>query len=215
MPEEIFVVDSAQNARRHRGRHRQHLMFGAILIGTAISGVAGAHHGSILLPALMVASGLAVILTTVVAHRRSHHGTGDRWVAWTELAGVVMAFVETFEKIRGPHHAGFVALSFAAPLLMSYIAWHAATGRPSSYMKATDEGLEVRRRLLRPRRRVQWGELAAVRIDGDAMQLVGNGTVLHSIDLSDVRNRSEAIEWVSEQFGRRGLPVDRSGGAAK
>jgi hypothetical protein len=207
MAEDLFVVDSARNARRHRGRHRQHLAFSAILIATAIGHLFGEHHGSLLLPIAMLLSGLAVIGTMVLEHRRKHHDH-HQGLAWAELAGVIMSVVETIEKIQGHHRIGYIALSFAGPAVMAYIAWHTATGRPGSYMKVDDEAFEVRRRLMRPKRRIRWAQVTAVRIDGDNMDVLGRSKRLHRIDLKDIRNRSEAVQWASEQFVRRGVTIE-------
>lgn len=205
--DEILVVDSIRNARRHRGQHVQHVLFALIVIGTAVNDLFHG-HGSLLISVALLVSGLGVVAAMLVDHWRNRHGGHHNGVAWPTLAAIVMAFVEAVEKTHGHLH---VSAAYLTPVAMTFIAWRTGGGRIASYMKATGEELEIKQRHFRPRRRIRWDRLTAYRVGSDSFDLLGNGRTIHQVKLADIRNRSEATEWLSEQCGRRGLMVEGSG----
>jgi hypothetical protein len=182
--EEILYLQSRRAARKRRVQTVQHVFAATILF---MGGIDHLHHTPALAIAEMVAA--ALLIGSVIRERvkRGHHQGG---VAWVELAGAAMMFVEAVEKTRVRHHWFFYPLLFVQPMVLLAFALFDAQISARRYIKADEDGLELRTRLFF-RKRISWTELASgVRPN-----------------LRDVLNRQEAESWIAEKMSARELPA--------
>lgn len=170
----------------------QHIFAAILLFNTGIQ--EGAR--SPLAIAEIVAGGLLVVAVLRERIRPGHHGS----LAWVELAGAVMITVEAIEKMRAPHHALFIVLTFLQPLVLFLFAIFDARISQARYLKADDENLEVRLRLLF-RRRIRWADIRSFYVQTDMIVFAG----AKKLRFKDVINRDEAMQWTVEQLRRRGI----------
>jgi len=192
MPAEILRVQSRRAARMRKMQIAQHVIAAFLLVNAGIEH--GAH--SPLAIAEIVAGGLLVVSVLRERLRGGHqHG-----LAWVELAGAAMVTVEAIEKTRGPHHVSFVILLFIQPLVLFLFAVFDAQITQARYLKADDESLEVRLRLLF-RRRVPWAKIRSFAVKGHTIALEG----VRNLSLRDVVDRHAAVQWTVEQLRRRGI----------
>ena len=192
MPAEILRVQSRRAARMRKMQIAQHVIAAFLLVNAGIEH--GAH--SPLAIAEIVAGGLLVVSVLRERLRGGHqHG-----LAWVELAGAAMVTVEAIEKTRGPHHVSFVILLFIQPLVLFLFAVFDAQITQARYLKADDESLEVRLRLLF-RRRVPWAKIRSFAVKGHTIALEG----VRDLSLRDVVDRHAAVQWTVEQLRRRGI----------
>ncbi|HUJ12365.1 MAG TPA: hypothetical protein VL284_01135 [Thermoanaerobaculia bacterium] len=193
MPVEILRVESRRAARQRRMQKVQHLFAAALLITTAMQ------HGlrSPLAIAEIAAGALLIAAFVRERLRHGHHGG----VAWVEIAGAAMTLVEAVERTRGRHHLSFVVLSFLAPAVLLVFAIFDARIAEARYLKADEDGFEVRLRLFF-RRRVRWKEIRGFRATSDAIELEG----ARNISLRGIVDREAAVQWSVEQFRKRGVP---------
>jgi hypothetical protein len=201
MAEEILHVQSLRAVRARRGQIAQHLLAAVLLI------YAATQHGmkSPLAIAEIVAGGL-LIGTVIVQRVRKHAQHGH--VAWVELAGAFMTLVESIERTRGRHHLSFVILSYLAPAILFAFAIFDAQINERRYLKADDEGFEMRLRLLF-RRRVRWKDIGSFRVAGTTIEVEG----AKPIQFRDIIDRERAIEWSVEQFRRHGVERQKAEGS--
>ena len=175
---EILRVQSRRAARQRRVQIAQHVIAAIVLISVGVSVIRARLH-------------------------RSQHGG----IAWVELVGAGMTFVEAIEKTRGRHHLSFVVLTFIQPLVLLIFAIFDTQVASARYLKADGEGFEVRLRLLF-RRRVRWDEVRGFRVTGNAIEVDVNGKQ-KKIKLRDVVDRDAAVAWSVDQFKRRGIVESR------
>jgi hypothetical protein len=192
MPPEIFPIQSRRAVRQRRMQIVQHVFAAILLFNTGVA--AGAD--SPLAIAEIVAGGLLVIAVLRERIRPSHHGN----LAWVELAGAVMITVEAIEKMRTPHHVSFIILTFIQPLILFVFAIFDAKISHARYLKADDDDLEVRLRLLF-RRRIRWADIRSFYVQADMIIFAG----AKKLTFKDVINRDEAMQWTVEQLQRRGI----------
>jgi len=190
MAEEILHIDSLRAARARRVQIVQHLVAAVVLINAGLG-----HHGWLGVAEIVAG---ALLIGTVIRDlfRRGAHGH----VAWVELAGAVMTLVESIEKTRGRHHVTFVILAYLGPALLFVFAIFDAQIAERRYLKADDEGFEMRLRLLF-RRRVRWKDAGSFRVNGTTIEIEG----AKPIQFRDVINRDAAMQWSAEQFRRHGV----------
>ncbi|HJT18785.1 MAG TPA: hypothetical protein VJ853_15415 [Thermoanaerobaculia bacterium] len=192
MAEEILRVQSLRAIRARRMQIGQHLIAAILLIN------AGMERGmkSPLAIAEMVAGALLIATVIRDRFRRGQHGH----VAWVELAGALMTLVESIERTRGRHHTSFIILSYFAPAILFAFAIFDAQIAERRYLKADDDGFEMRLRLFF-RRRVRWKDARSFRVAGTTIEVEG----AKPIQFRDVIDRDRAIEWSVAQFRRHGV----------
>ena len=192
MPAEILRVQSRRAARMRKMQIAQHVIAAFVLVNAGIEH--GAH--SPLAIAEIVAGGLLVV--SVLRERRQ--GGHQHGIAWVELAGAAMVTVEAVEKTKGPHHVTFVILSFVQPLALFLFAMFDAQIAHARYLKADDDALELRLRLLF-RRRIPWARIRSFAVKGHTIVLEG----VRNLSLRDPVDRDGAVQWTVEQLRRRGI----------
>ena len=196
---EILRVQSRRAARQRRVQIAQHVIAAIVLISVGVE-----HHPISVLSVAEIVAGALLIVSVIRAHlHRSQHGG----IAWVELVGAGMTFVEAIEKTRGRHHLSFVVLTFIQPLVLLIFAIFDTQVASARYLKADGEGFEVRLRLLF-RRRVRWDEVRGFRVTGNAIEVDVNGKQ-KKIKLRDVVDRDAAVAWSVDQFKRRGIVESR------
>lgn len=193
MPPEVLRVQSRRAARMRKAQVAQHVIAAFVLVN------AGIEHGasSPLAIAEIIAGGLLVL--SVLRERRQaghHHG-----VAWVEFAGAAMVAVEAVEKTKGPHHVSFILLSFIQPLILFMFAMFDAQITHARYLKADDDSLEMRLRLLF-RRRIPWAKIRSFSVQGHTIVMEG----ARKLSLRDLVDRDAGVQWLVEQMRRRGIP---------
>jgi hypothetical protein len=177
VPDEIFYVHSKRAGRMRRNQTFQHIAAAVILV---MNGMQHLHHNTAFAVAEIAAGAL---LIGTVAWEKVRHVHSSR-VAWVELAGAVMMFVEAIEKVRARrHHTLFYLLIFVQPLVLLMFALFDAQLEKKRYLKADEEGVTVRVRLIYSKR-YEWSEF-------------------DRIDLSDVVEQDEAKRWLEEQKAKR------------
>ncbi|HLJ75508.1 MAG TPA: hypothetical protein VKU62_13030 [Thermoanaerobaculia bacterium] len=190
MAEKVLHVQSLRAGRARRMQIVQHLLAALLLIS------AGLDRRGWLGYAEIFAGGLLVATVVRDRFRGGHHGG----VAWVELAGALMTLVESIERTRGRHHLSFVILSYMGPALLFLFAIFDAQIVERRYLKADDEGFEMRLRLLF-RRRVRWKDAVSFRVNGTKIEIEG----AKPIQFRDVVDRDAAMQWSVEQFRRHGI----------
>ena len=192
MPAEILPVQSRRAARMRKLQIAQHVIAAFVLVNAGIEH--GAH--SPLAIAEILAGGLLVV--SVLRERRQ--GGHQHGIAWVELAGAAMVTVEAIERTKGPHHVSFVILSFVQPLVLFMFAMFDAQITQARYLKADDDYLELRLRLLF-RRRIRWKDIRSFTVQGTTIMLEG----ARNLSLRDAVDRDGAVQWTVEQLRRRGI----------
>jgi hypothetical protein len=171
----------------------QHVIAAFLLVNAGIEH--GAH--SPLAIAEIIAGGLLIVSVLRERRRGGHH----EGIAWVELAGAAMVAVEAVEKTKGPHHVSFVILAFVQPLILFLFAMFDAQITHARYLKADDDGLEMRLRLLF-RRRIPWASIRSFSVQGSTIVMEG----ARNLRLRDIVDRNGAVQWTVEQLRRRGIP---------
>ena len=87
-----------------------------------------------------------------------------------EIAGGVMTFVEAIGKAQHKHHLLFYPLLFIPPIVLILFGIFDMKLAKMLYLKADDDALEVRTRLIR-KRRVPWEGLRTYRITPKHVEL--------------------------------------------
>lgn len=203
MSVEVFPIRSRRLDRVRRVQTLQHLLGAMILIVTAWGHLTDPkHHDTIdiVLPLLEIAAGAALIITAIVEKVRKTHPR----VAWLELAGAAMMYVEAFAKLRDRHHLSFYILSFISPTILLLFALFDARIKAGLRLEANDDGFFARLRMIRAHR-IPWTDIRSYRITPKHLELTrGNGRVKR-LKLTDVYERDAANAWLEEQFTKRGF----------
>ena len=192
MTAEVLRIESRRAARMRKAQIAQHVIAAFVLVNAGIEH--GAH--SPLAIAEIVAGGLLIVSVLRERRQGGHHGG----IAWVELAGAAMVTVEAIEKTKGPHHVSFIILSFVQPMILFTFAVFDAQIAHARYLKADDEYLEMRLRLLFGRR-IAWEKIRSFSVNGTTIVLEG----VRKLSLKDVLDRDEAVQWIVEQLRRRGI----------
>ena len=157
-----------------------------------------------MLPILELAAGVTLI-GSVIAERLRHRKSGGHGrIAWVELAGAAMVFVEALGKLQQKHHTLFYVLSFVQPVMLFFFAIFDLEMARRRYLKADDHGFEIHVRVLFGRR-AAWQTVREYRIEPKAIVLTDVQDRIRRFRISDIVNRDEALAWVREQFARRGV----------
>jgi hypothetical protein len=194
LSDEILYVKSRRAARVKRAQTAQHVG-GAILLLS--NGYRHLQHGHSPLAYAEVAAGALLIGAVLLEKFRHRHESG---IAWVELAGAAMLFVEAIEKTHQKHHMLFYVLSFVQPLIFLAFALFDAQIAQRRSIRMNDDGIDMRLRLLFNRRPVAWKEIAAFRVLDDRIDFGRR-----SISLRDVVDRDEAKRWLTERLRERGV----------
>ncbi|MBV9478020.1 MAG: hypothetical protein JO315_18270 [Acidobacteria bacterium] len=195
--ESTFLIHSRKRARRERLGWIQHVITALLLITTAWPHVE--HELNPLAVAELVA-GAALILTAIVEKTRKTHAR----VAWLEIAGALMMYVEAIAKLYEPHHASYRRLSFLPPTVVLILGVFDHQVRERIRFIAGDRGFEYRSRLLKWKR-VAWEGVRAYRITPKHIEFIAQDGRVSRVKITDVLNRTEALAWAEEQFRARGL----------
>jgi hypothetical protein len=201
MAPERFLLHSLRRERLKKWKHIQHLAVAVALIVDGVSSLSGPHadHG-VVIPVLIIAAGALLIGTVAYEKlRHAHHAA-----SWVEIAGAVLAFAEALHRTQGKHHALFLALNFIVPLLVARSAWAEIRGHAEPFVQVDDTGVEMRLRRFFPRR-VAWKNAKAIRIDGATLTFTLENGKAVVMNLAQVKNRAEALAWLTERLEQRGL----------
>jgi len=205
MPEEILIVHSRMAERVKRGQTVQHVLAALLLAIAAIGHLQSPDSHAVVLPALEIAASAALIIAAIREKLRHSRGAGHDKVAWLELAGAAMGFVEAFQRVqeRQHHHRSFLVLSFVQPVILLLFAFFDARVWSKRYLKLDDDGFEIR--LRRWRRRVRWEDVRSVRMREKAVEFtLGNGR-RRTIRLGDAKECDQAMAWLEEKLRLRGI----------
>jgi hypothetical protein len=205
MPEEILVVHSRVAERVKRGQTVQHVLAALLLANAAIGHLQTPDSHAIVLPALEIAASVALILAAIREKLRHSRGAGHEKVAWLEIAGAAMGFVEAFQRLeeRQHHHLSFLILSFLQPVILLVFAFFDARVWSQRYVKVDDDGFEIR--LRRWRRRVLWENVQSFRMREKAVEFTLGTGRKRTIKLRDAKECDQAMAWIEEQLKRRGI----------
>lgn len=201
--EETLAVESRRSKRMKRVQLVQHLGAAALLVLTGAAHLREGHAAEFL-PLLEVLAGVLLIGSVARERWRAARGHHHDGVAWVEIAGAGLMLVEAFARTRGHHHTSFIILSFVAPLVVLTVGLLDVSRRGQRFLKADDEAVVVRLRLLF-RRRFPFAEMRSFRRRGAGLdlQLTGGGT--RRLSVSDVVDRDAALIWLSERLRARGI----------
>lgn len=199
MTAEVFRIESRRLARGKRVQSAQHVV-AAILLIVAASSHLGGHSEHIVLPLLEILTAVALIVAAIVQKVRKTHTR----IAWFELAGSAMTFVEAVGKLRQPHHTLFYVLSFIPPVILFVFALFEERIHAGLRLEANDEAFIAQTHIFR-RRRVPWQGLTTYAIAPKRLVLTRDDGQARSIPIADFANREEAMEWAEAQFAKRGL----------
>lgn len=201
MPEEILPVQSRRVERVKRVQTLQHVMAAVVLGNAAMGHLQSPHNQAIVLPVLEIAASAALIIAAVREKVRRSRGIEHEPVAWIEIAGSMMAFVEAIHRLYEPHHLSFLILSFVQPLILLLFGIFDARIRSRRYLKIDDLGFEIR---LRPwRRRVRWEDVRSFCMRDKAVEFTLSNGRLRTFKLHDVKERDQAMAWLEDQLRRR------------
>jgi hypothetical protein len=177
-----------------RAQTAQHV-FAALMLFNA--GYQHLHHNPVFAACQIIAA--ALLVGSVVVEKFRHGHASTKGIAWVELAGAVLSFIEAIEKLHQPHHTLFYVLIFVQPLvLLAFALFDAQIGR-SRYIRLDDAGLEFRIRLIW-RTRIAWDAIRGYRRTGNAIDFGER-----RIKLNDVVDRDGAADWLIEALKRRGV----------
>jgi len=180
----------------------QHFIGALLLISAAWEHLhSGPGHGSVL-PYFELAAGALLILSVVFEKLRKRHA--KHGVAWVELAGAVMMFVEAVARTRERHHLSFLILQFVPPVFLVLFGVLELRTLTDRYFRADDDSLRARLRLVH-RRRVEWKRIESFAIDGKTLRMKLAGGGRRNISLRDVKEREALSEWLRAQFAARGI----------
>ncbi|MEA2166172.1 MAG: hypothetical protein QOK37_4299 [Thermoanaerobaculia bacterium] len=205
MPEEILIVHSRAAERVKRGQTVQHVL-GALLLASAAFGHLQSLHGrGIVLPALEIAASAALIIAAIREKVRHARGAGHEKVAWIELAGAAMGFVEAAHRVqeRAHHHLSFLVLSFVPPFILLAFAFFDTRVWSKRYLKLDDDGFEIR--LRRWKRRIGWSDVRSFRMREKAVEFTMQNGRNRTFKLRDVKECDQAMAWLEERLRLRGI----------
>jgi len=200
---EVFPIRSRRFDRVRRVQTLQHLLAAVILILTAWGHLTDPKHHDVFLPWLEILAGAALIVTAIIEKIRKTHAR----VAWLELAGAAMTYVEAFAKLRDPHHLSFYVLSFVSPTILLLFALFDARIKAGLRFETSDDGFLARLRIIRAHR-IPWATLRSYRITPTHLELTRENGRVKRLKLTDLYDREAAKAWLEEQFTKRGVAAD-------
>jgi len=209
MPAEVFYIQSRRAERMRRVQIAQHLVAAFVLISAAWEHLTAPHGHAVVLPVLELLAGATLIGSVVMEKVRHRRGAPHGRIAWVELAGAAMVFVEALGKLQQKHHTLFYVLSFVQPAMLFLFAIFDLQLAKRRYLKADDHGFEVHTRILFGRR-VPWTAIREYRIEPKNIALIGEDDRVRRLSIRDIRNRDEALAWMRERFAGRGVTENPS-----
>ena len=204
MPAEVFYIQSRRAERMRRVQIAQHLVAAFVLITAAWDHLTAPHGQAVVLPVLELLAGAALIGSVVMEKVRHRRGAPHGRIAWVELAGAAMVFVEALGRLQQKHHTLFYVLAFVQPVMHFFFAVFDLQLARRRYLKADDHGFEIHTRVLFGRR-VPWSGIREYRIEPKAIAVIGEDDRVRRLSIRDIRNRDEALAWVRERFAGRGV----------
>jgi len=205
MPEDVLPVQSRRVERVKRAQTMQHVI-AALLLGQAAIGHLRAPHPELVLPILELAASAALIVSAIREQVRHARGFAHEKVAWLEIAGAAMAFVEAIQRLYEPHHLSFRILSFIPPVLLLLFGVFDIRLRSIRYLKVDDHGFAIRLRLLFPKKQVKWEHVRGFRIAENKVAFALHNGSTKTISLRDVKERERAMRWLADHLNRREIP---------
>ena len=202
MPEEILILHSRVAERVKRGQTMQHVL-GALLLANAAFGHLQSHRHAIVLPLLEIAASAALVFAAIREKMRHASGASHGKVAWIELAGAAMGFIEAFQRLEEPHHLSFLVLSFVQPVILLLFGFFDAQVWSKRYLKIDDDGFEIR--LRRWRRRVRWDNVSSFRMGKKTVEFTLGSDRKRTIRLGDAKECDQALAWIEERLRLRGI----------
>jgi len=200
---EVLPIRSRRVDRVRRVQTLQHVLAAVILILTAWGHLTDPKHHDVILPLLEIAAGAALIVTAIVEKIRKTHAR----VAWLELAGAAMTYIEAIAKLREPHHLSFHILTFVSPTILLLFALFDARLKAGLRFETNDDGFLARLRVIYAHR-IPWTELRSYRITPTHLELTRENGRVKRIKLTDLYEREAANAWLEAQFTKRGVAAD-------
>jgi hypothetical protein len=192
-----FLIRSKRYQRRQKFGWIQHVITALLLISTAWPHL---RHEIHYLALAELVAGVALIVTALVEKTRKTHAR----VAWLEIAGAVMMYVEAIANLYEPHHLSFRTVSFLPPTVVLVFGIFEHRLRERIRFVADDRTFSYHARLLRSTR-IAWEGLRTYRMTPTHIELASFDGRVKRVKLKDVDNRAEAVAWAEEQFRERGL----------
>ena len=115
-----------------------------------------------------------------------------------------MTFVEAIGKAQHKHHLLFYPFLFIPPIVLILFGVFDMKLAKMLYLKADDDALEVRTRLIR-KRRVPWEGLRTYRLTAKHVELTNEEGRTTRVKIKDIKHRDAAEAWLREQFEKREL----------
>jgi len=205
---EVFYIRSKRWKRKERATAVQHLGAAIMLIATGWTHLTShvAHHDSMvfaLLPYAEIAAGATLIASNIVErvrHRRGHHSS----IGWVEIAGALMTLIEAVARLYEPHTLALRIASFVPVPVLFILGLLHVRMQQRYYWKSDDDAFESRMRWSRAVR-VAWPTIAGYRVEARQLELLRHDGSVQIVPLRDVDNRDEALQWLHDALGRRGV----------
>ncbi len=206
MPEDVLPVQSRRVERVKRAQTMQHVIAAILLGQAAIGHLRAPHNAELVLPILELAASAALILSAIREQVRHARGFAHEKVAWLEIAGAAMAFVEAIKHLYEPHHLSFRIISFIPPVMLLLFGVFDLRLRSIRYLKVDDDGFAVKLRLLFPKKQVKWEHVRGFRIVDNKVAFALHNGATKTISLRDVKEREQAVRWLADHLNRREIP---------
>ena len=203
MSEEILIIHSRVAERVKRGQMVQHVLGALLLANAAFGHLRSPHSHAVALPLLEIAASAGLIIAAIREKVRHARGAGHEKVAWIEIAGAAMGFVEAAQRTQERHHLSFLILSFVQPLILLMFGFLDARLWSKRYLKVDDAGFEIR--LRRWRRRVHWKDVRSFRMCEKAVEFTLTTGRKRTIKLRDAKECDQAMLWLEEKLTQRGI----------
>ncbi|MDQ3282746.1 MAG: hypothetical protein M3Q69_15190 [Acidobacteriota bacterium] len=200
MPREVLLIRSRRYERMRKRTEIQHVFGAFFLMANGFNHLTPPEPHHLLIPILELLAG-ATLLGAVI--RDKVKKTHSR-VAWVELAGAAMLFVEALAKLEEKHHTSFYILSFVPPALLLTFALLDERFRESLRMEANDTEFLIQTNRFFPKR-VRWEGLHSYVFTQNTLALRGPGEKVTQFNLRPIENGEEARAWAEAQFVSRGL----------
>jgi hypothetical protein len=188
-----------------RGQIAQHVIGALLLANAAFGHLQAPHSHAVVLPVLEIAASAGLVIAAIREKVRHARGAGHEKVAWLEIAGAAMGFVEAAQRTQERHHLSFLILSFVQPLILLLFALLDARLWSKRYVKVDDDGFEIR--LRRWRRRVRWNDVRSFRVGEKAVEFTLTTGRKRTFKLRDAKECDQAIPWLEEKLTQRGIAV--------
>lgn len=204
MPADTLPIESRRAARVKRVQTMQHVLAAFILITNAMDHLSGPHAHVTVLPVLELLAGGALIAMAIREKVRHVRGAHHDRVAWLEIAGAIMTGIEAYSKTRGHHHLLFYVLAFVQPVILLAFAVFDSELQQRRYLRADDDGVEIRTRAIL-RRRMPWSQMKAFAMRDGRIRVTRPNGSSKTLSLRDVKDRAAAEAWMRDQFARHGV----------